>query len=103
MLPDDVLLEIFDIYYEPEAIFIVQKEGLEMWITLAQVCRRWRRVVFQSPRRLKLRLVCTPNTPVRDTLDTWPPFPLIIYDSDEVFFFVVAGEVHQTWITSSLH
>jgi hypothetical protein len=86
MLPGDVLLEIFDFYYERELehLFIYLKGGLEMWITLAQVCRRWRRVVFQSPHRLNLRLVCTPNTPVRDTLDTWPPFPLIIHDSDDV-------------------
>jgi len=51
------------------------------WIMLAHVCQRWRRVVFQSPRRLNLRLVCTPKTLARDTLDIWPPLPLIIHDS----------------------
>ena len=51
---------------------------IEEWITLTHVCRRWRTVVFQSPRRLNLRLLCTPETPTRDTLDIWPPFPLII-------------------------
>src|SRR6266436_6413963 len=30
------------------------------------------------PRRLNLRLVCTPNTPARDTLDVWPALPLLI-------------------------
>jgi hypothetical protein len=42
------------------------------------VCRRWRSVIFQSPHRLNLRLVCTHKTPVRDTLEVWPPLPLII-------------------------
>ena len=71
MLPDDVLLEIFDFYLD---------EGLEIdeWITLAHVCRRWRSVVFYSPRRLNLLLLCTPRTPARDSLDIWPPLPLII-------------------------
>ena len=35
-------------------------------------------VVFGSPRRLNLRLVCTTKTPAKDTLDVWPAFPLII-------------------------
>ena len=42
------------------------------------VCRRWRTVVFGSPRRLNLRLVCTAKTPARDTLDVWPALPLFI-------------------------
>ena len=74
MLPDDVLLEIFD--------FSVREQRIQEWITLAHVCRRWRSVVFQSPHRLNLRLVCTAKTPARDTLDIWPPFPLIIHDWD---------------------
>src|SRR6266852_26155 len=72
-LPDDVLLGIFDFYLEDMDV--------EEWITLAHVCRRWRSVVFQSPRRLNLRLHCTPGTPTRDTLDIWPPLPLSIHDA----------------------
>ena len=53
---------------------------------LAHVCRRWRTVVFQSPRRLNLRLFCTPGTPARDSLDIWPPFPLIISESHDPFY-----------------
>jgi hypothetical protein len=41
---------------------------------LVHVCRR---VVFQSPRRLNLRLICTARTPVKDTLDAWPALPLL--------------------------
>ena len=81
MLPDDVLLEIFDIYANKNGGQYYKKE-IEVWQTLVHVCRRWRSVVFGSPRRLNLRLVCTSVTPARDTLDVWPPLPLIIRDMD---------------------
>ena len=81
MLPDDVLLEIFDFYVnkDKDGYFKSEKEA---WQTLVHVCRRWRSVVFRSPRRLKLRLVCTSETPARDTLDLWPSLPLVILDSN---------------------
>ena len=90
MLPDDVLLEIFDFHAQavdegiqmdvyPDARFI-RNRIIEEWITLAHVCRRWRSVIFQSPRRLDLRLFCTHRTPAEDTLDIWPPLPLIVED-----------------------
>jgi hypothetical protein len=77
MLSDDVLLEIFD-------LLLLEKQGIEdsEWMTLAHVCQRWRSVVFQSPLRLNLQLVCTPKTRVRDTLDIWPPLPLTVLDDD---------------------
>jgi hypothetical protein len=82
MLHDDDLLEIFDFYivdeYSDEVNFL--KNEVE-WETLVHVCRRWRSVVFGSPRRLNLRLVCTPKTPARDTLDVWPSLPLLIHDT----------------------
>jgi hypothetical protein len=65
MLPDDVLLAVFD--------FCV-----ESWQTLVHVSKRWRGVVFGSPRRLDLRLFCTSKTPARDTLDVWPALPLVV-------------------------
>ncbi|KAF8502647.1 hypothetical protein F5888DRAFT_1109764 [Russula emetica] len=77
MLPDDVLLDIFDFYVDEDMGEDFEPQRIQGWITLAHVCRRWRSVVFQSPRRLNLRLLCTPKTPARD-LDIWPPFPLII-------------------------
>jgi hypothetical protein len=55
---------------------------IEKWQRLVHVCRRWRRVVFGSPHRLNLRLVCTSDTPASDTLDVWPSLPLLIRDSD---------------------
>ena len=71
MLPDDVLLEIFD-------FFVRETDRTDVWETLVHVCRRWRSVVFGSPRRLNLRLVCSAKTPARDMLDVWPAFPLSI-------------------------
>ena len=76
MFPDDVLLDIFDFYVDED----MGEDFEHEWITLAHVCRRWRSVVFQSPRRLNLRLLCTCKTPARDTLDIWPPLPLLIYN-----------------------
>jgi F-box-like len=75
MLPDDVLLEIFDFFVE-ESHF--SREDIEEWQTLVHVCRRWRSLVFGSPRRLNLRLFCSDKTPARGTLDVWPALPLFI-------------------------
>jgi F-box-like len=74
-LPDEVLLVIFDFFVDEDAKI---KKEVEAWQSLVHVCRQWRSVVFGSPRRLSLRLVCGANTPVRDTLDVWPPLPLVI-------------------------
>ena len=51
---------------------------VESWRTLVHVCRHWRSVVFGSPRRLNLRLLCTPETPVRKTLAVWPQLPIFV-------------------------
>jgi hypothetical protein len=77
VLPDDVLLDIFDFYVEMSQ-FYGYKWITERWQSLVHVCRRWRRLVLGSPRRLNLRLFCTHRTPARDTLDVWPAFPLIV-------------------------
>jgi hypothetical protein len=77
VLPDDVLLEIFDFYVEMSLLY-GGKRGIEAWQLLVHVCRRWRSLVFQSPRRLNLRLRCTTQTPAKDTLDVWPALPLLI-------------------------
>jgi hypothetical protein len=74
-LPDDVLLDIFD-------FLVVESNGFEAenwWRTLVHVCRKWRNVIFWSPHRLNLRLVCSDRTPVREMLDVWPPLPIVIH------------------------
>ncbi len=60
-----------------DPLYVVKTE-IEAWKSLVHVCRRWRNVVFGSPHRLNLRLVCTSKTPARDTLDVWPALPLLI-------------------------
>ena len=85
MLTDNVLLEIFD-FYKEDNMFFIRAAWIYTWRwkTLIQVCRRWRCVIFGSPLRLDLRLVCTDRTPTRTSLDIWPPFPISIDCSDEV-------------------
>ena len=79
-LPDDILLEIFDFYAEG----LEEDFEYDWWHTLAHVCRRWRNVVFVSPRRLVLQLLCTPGRSVREMLDTWPELPIVIeHDGDQ--------------------
>ena len=86
-LPDDVLLEIFGFYMNWCYSKFKEKRSVEAWQSLIHVCRRWRSVVFLSPRRLDLRLFCsnlkirfrTSQTLARDTLDVWPDFPLIVH------------------------
>jgi hypothetical protein len=74
MIPDDVLLETFDFYVHED----IGLHSLDQWMRLVHVCRRWRSVVFQSPLRLNLQLVCTPFTPAKYIQDIWPPLPIII-------------------------
>ena len=76
VLPDDILLEMFDFYVDIYSPYV--KPEIETWQSLVHVCRRWRTLVFRSPRCLNLRLFCKPQTPARDTLDVWPALPLII-------------------------
>jgi len=71
VLPDDVLLEIFDHY-------VILSYTVDAWHKLVHVCQRWRYVVFDSPRRLDLRLLCTNRTPVTNMLDIWPALPIVI-------------------------
>ena len=78
MLQDDVLLEIFDFYrlipvYSPFRLVMSWP-----WHLLVHVCRRWRQIVFESPRRLNLQIRCTHKTPVRKNLRIWPNFPIFL-------------------------
>jgi F-box-like len=75
-LPDDVLLDIFDFYRE--ALMLNPGKWAREWHKLVHVCQRWRCIVFASPRRLMLHIICTVRTPVRAMLDIWPPLPIEI-------------------------
>ena len=80
VIPDDVLLEIFSFYVD-------ETEDLNGWHTLVHVCQSWRNVVFASPRRLNLRLLCTNRRPVKEMLHIWPTtLPIIIrYHTSPLF------------------
>jgi hypothetical protein len=65
-LPDDALLEIFDLYRHT---FGDQLRSSRVWnsktgwIKLAHVCHSWRSVVLASPSRLRMRIYFADNTP----------------------------------------
>jgi len=71
MLTDDVLLKIF-------AIFVDETRWMDGWHTLVHVCRKWRSIVFGSPRHLNLQLVHTEKVSMRKTLEAWPPLPIVV-------------------------
>jgi hypothetical protein len=81
VLPDNVFLDIFDFYIQ-EARDRRLFKGSGVWNTLVHVCRRWRSIVFESPLRLDLLLLCTDKTPVREMLDIWPPLRIFIWAGD---------------------
>lgn len=72
-LPDNVLLEIFSLYVDCAA-----GPYEDAWHTLVHICRRWRYVVFASPRRLDLQLRCTIKRSAQKMLDVWPALPIAI-------------------------
>jgi hypothetical protein len=82
MLPDVVLLKIFDCYVN-QARELADVEGTnwfdtQAWHTLVHVCRKWRTIILDSPRFPDLRLLCTEKTRVEETLAVWPPLPIVI-------------------------
>ena len=70
-LPGEVLLVVFNFYLD-------QSQGEDRWHPLVHVCRTWRSLVYSSPHRLNLQLLCSQNKPVRKTLDVWPALPIVI-------------------------
>lgn len=71
MLQDEILLEIF-VFWNQDFC------AVEEWHTLVHVCQRWRQIVFASPYRLNLEILCSPGTPVRKYLRIWPDLPIIL-------------------------
>ena len=72
ILPDEVLLRIFDFYRMGHI------HKLSEWRDLLLVCRRWYQLIVSSPRRLYLYVLCTRKTSFRKNLGHWPTFPIII-------------------------
>ena len=78
ILPNEILLDIFDHIRLSRTDLESMLKPVWKWHVLVHVCRRWRQIVFASPLRLNLELLCTNGTPVRDYLDYWPAFPIVI-------------------------
>ena len=72
-LPDDILLEIFRFYM---GLHLRYKNP---WHVLVHVCRRWRCLVFASPRHLHLRLFLKYGIRVKEALEFWPEFPIVVH------------------------
>jgi hypothetical protein len=88
-LSDNVLLEIFDLYLEKVEEIDPWYAGFDWnprrpydaWYALVHVCQRWRYIVFASPRRLNLRLLCPRTRRIRKMLGVWPALPIVIWDT----------------------
>jgi hypothetical protein len=88
ILPDDVLLLIFYNFYFDRwssldrlyRLYGVNRQPPTWrWDRLVHVCRRWRSLVFASPKFLDLKLDCGPWTRV-ELINIWPPLPIIIWN-----------------------
>ena len=79
MIPDEVMLDIFDFIRIINFSELGPHSYAWKWERLAHVCRRWRQIVFASPLRLHIQLLCKRGTPVRTHLSCWPAsFPIAI-------------------------
>ena len=79
-LPDNVLLETFEFYLGKDVPDDIEDDhNYDEWQTLVHVCRRWRCIVFASPRRLDLKLYCTRQRSINSkTLEIWPALPIVV-------------------------
>ena len=62
-LPDELLLEIFDLYRQDIDPYDLQWRKKHVWIDLTHVCRKWRSVMFASYSRLDLGITVGPEKP----------------------------------------
>ncbi|KAH9169996.1 hypothetical protein EDB89DRAFT_1368048 [Lactarius sanguifluus] len=76
MLTDNVLVEIFDFCQKDHDRCL--SGPVWKWHLLVHVCRRWRQIIFASPRRLHLEILCTDGTPVRKNLGIWLDIPIVM-------------------------
>ena len=102
-LSDNVFLEIFCFYEENDE---EDEEGpfllVWKWHLLVHICRRWRQLVYASPRRLDLRILCTRKTPVRKDLGIWPALPISV-DFHNFYDYWVHADNEDNAITALEH
>jgi hypothetical protein len=73
-----VLLEIFDFYRQGIHLYYHQWRKSHVWIDLAQVCRKWRAVLFASYSRLDLGATMGPMRPLHIKTILSGPLPIFI-------------------------
>ena len=78
MLPDDVLLGIFDAHRILPRRSRLSDCSPWRWDRLVHVCRRWRQLIFTSPLHLSIQLHCTKGIDVDKFLGCWPAFPITV-------------------------
>jgi len=102
VLPGNVLLGTFESYLsKDDADEFDHGHNYDGWQTLVHVCHRWRCIVFASPRRLGLKLYCSPRRLVDSKmLDVWPALPIVIFaggvESKEDVTNVIAALRHHS-------
>ncbi|KAH9961730.1 hypothetical protein BC827DRAFT_256218 [Russula dissimulans] len=93
ILDDDSLLDIFYLFRSKltfmydvgdEVVNVADwRHDERCWYQLAQVCRRWRHLIFDSASYLRFCLVCTYGRPVVDMLAHSPHLPIVLDYFDE--------------------
>ena len=79
LLDNDSLLQIFSYYrQELEGNWNIR----HAWGMIAQVCRRWRHLIYDSSSYLDICLPLTNDSPSKDTPSHLLPVPLVIDNSD---------------------
>jgi len=82
-LPDNILLDTFEFCLGKDNPDVIGGDDYDGWQALVHVCHRWRCIVLASPRRLDLKLYCTPQRSVNSkTLDIWPALPIVIFSNN---------------------
>ena len=97
-LASKVLHHIFNLY---RAATIDGLGAAGLWNMLVRVCQRWRYIVFASPLRLDLCLRRTSETPVGETLDSWPIDIELLQPDDEDNVIATLGHrdrIGKIWI-----
>jgi len=78
VLPDDVLVEIFNFYVKIRTFRYWKFPLRNTWHTLVHVCCRWRYLVFSSPHYLNLQLEYEGHRPMSEVPGVWPVLPVIL-------------------------
>ena len=100
ILPDEIFREIFALCM-PDPY---TDKHMRIWQRLMQVCKRWREIIYASPRYLNLHLCCTNGTPFRKNLGYWPAFPIsIVYHlPNHDFLFPLEDDDHDIELIAAL-